>query len=389
MRRFTILAAFAAVASLALLHCVSDDNAAPPAASNDGGSLGDSGSPGGDDQTDSGKTAPSDGGVDADGGSVVPQVCIDAGTGHCFVEIAQSQSNPVTAVVHGGFLYWLEEGLVGGADGRIQRVPVGGGAVQVVALGLGGTGPNDMTVDDTSVYWADEYVGLVYSAPNTGIPNGGSPTLLAAVDGGSPYSVSVDATHIYWTDFNNGTVYSAPIGGVPDGGAPTVLASGESEPWDITNDGTNLYWTVNTATGSVMGMSLTDGGAPYAIVPLVDRPTRLQVAGGTVYFIANSANVVYSAPITGITGAPMVFATTGPDTTLDASTVTTTSFTYDGTTVYWTTSGNGDGEVRSATPGGAATTLATGMTVPFSVVSDATNIYWVNSAFGAVFEMAK
>ena len=79
----------------------------------------------------------------------------------------------------------------------------------------------------------------------------------------------------------------------------------------------------------------------------------------------------------------------GSDTSQDASVVTTTSFAYDGTTVFWTTSGNPGGEVRSATPGGPASSLALGMTTPGSLVYDTTNVYWTNFAYGAVFEMAK
>jgi hypothetical protein len=69
--------------------------------------------------------------------------------------------------------------------------------------------------------------------------------------------------------------------------------------------------------------------------------------------------------------------------------VETVSFAFDGTTVFWATSGNPTGQIRSAIPGGPATTLALGMTSPFGVTFDTTNVYWTNTAFGAVLEMAK
>jgi len=366
--------ALLAFASLDLVACVSDDNNPPLGTPiDDSGTPGDSGvdatlGDGGDAGASAGEAGP-DSGSDANGPVAT---CADAGTGRCLVILATNQGNPEGLVLHDGYLYWIEEGL----PQHIHRIPLTGGAAQ--DLGAAQVASSTLAVDNTSMYWTDQYHGTIYAAPNTGVPEGGAPTVLAAVDGGGTADMLVDPSRVYWTDFNGGKVYAAPIGGITDGGAPTVLASGQTEPEFLATDDTNLYWSAYGAS-AVMELSLGDGGAPFPVASGVNGPTFVQVTAGTVYFASGTSDDIYSVPATG--GTPQIFVAAGP--------TSTDSFVYDGATVFWATSGNPGGEILSALPGGNPTPLALGMTSPGNLTFDQNNIYWTNFAYGAVFEMAK
>jgi hypothetical protein len=75
-------------------------------------------------------------GPPGEGGSpdAAPLVCNDAGTDRCLFILAANQSNPEGVTLHGGFLYWIEEGI----PGRIQRLPLGGGPARSSSAGSKG-----------------------------------------------------------------------------------------------------------------------------------------------------------------------------------------------------------------------------------------------------------
>jgi hypothetical protein len=388
--RHSLYGAPFAFSSLLLVACVSGNNNPPPGSPNEDAAAPDGGpSPGADGGTDSGTDATltdaasdaapgadaSDSGP-ADAGELSDASCADAGTGRCLLVLATNQGNPEGLVLHGGYLYWIEEGL----PQHIHRVLLPGGAVE--DLGAAKVASSALAVDGTSMYWMDQYHGAIYSAPNDGIPDGGSPTLLAAVDGGGVTSMIIDSSRVYWTDYNAGKVYAAPLSGITDGGSPTLLAAPGGTPNGLATDGTNLYWT-NTTASAIQAVSLSDGGGPVTLASGVSAPSEIAVANGTIYFASASANDVYSFPSTVMTdgGTPPIFVATGP--------TTTTSFFYDGANVYWTTSGNPGGEVVYAPPDGSPTTLALGMTSPGAIQVDVNDVYWSNFAYGAVFMMAK
>ncbi len=302
--------------------------------------------------------------------------CTDAGTGRCLVVLATSQSNPEGLVLHGGYLYWIEEGL----PQHVYRALLPNGAPEDLgAAGVPSSYSGALFVDTTNMYWNDQYNAAIYTAPNTGIPDAG-PSLITALDGGGVTSMLIANASVYWTDYNAGKVYGAPL--TAAGAAPSVVASPGGTPYGIATDGTTLYWA-NTTASAIQAISLVDGGAEYTLQAGVTAPTLVTVQAGTLYFSSESAFDVYAMPVTGMTdgGLPQVFVATGS--------ATASSFAYDGVNVYWTTPQNPGGEVLYAAPGQTGTPVALGMTSPGSLVFDSTNIYWANGAYGAVFTMAK
>jgi len=112
---------------------------------------------------------------------------------------------PVGVVADATHVYWTERGhgYAIPPDGALMKMPLAGGASEVLVAGL--HGPGDLALDGDTLYWANTD-GRIMKA---GVA-GGPPTVLA--DGQiDPLNVTVDATAVYWT--NRGGV-GAPEGAV-------------------------------------------------------------------------------------------------------------------------------------------------------------------------------
>jgi len=248
-----------------------------------------------------------------EGGEIV-KVSIDGGTP---VVLAPQPNEAVevrsVAVVHGNVI-WTTPTWGGGKVplqvGRIQSVPVGGGAPvtlvpqdgpAVIAVGTSGiywgtmmgivgvplTGgvpqtvvptqdaPGELVVDATNVYWIA--TSTVVKAPLVG---GGVPVALATGQTGANY-LAVDAVNVYWTTTDS--VMEVPIAG----GTPTALAVGQPAPQGIVSDGTNVYWanfsTYGSPTGSVMRVPV-GGGAPMVMADGQNGPSGIAVDATSVYW---------------------------------------------------------------------------------------------------------
>jgi hypothetical protein len=102
---------------------------------------------------------------------------------------------PYGIAVDASYVYWTDGAnkFFGGpdfTDGKVARIPIGGGEATLLASGLGG--PGDMTVDATAVYFAS-VDGTIKKVPLAG----GEPVTLVSGQE-SPRGVVIDAASVYW-----------------------------------------------------------------------------------------------------------------------------------------------------------------------------------------------
>jgi hypothetical protein len=131
----------------------------------------------------------------------------------------------------------------------LLSVPVSGGAPTKLWTSPVPNGLLCVAVDAASVYWTDGAGGTVNSLPFAG----GTPTVIASGQSG-PADLVVDGTSVYWLD-TNGSVMKAPIGGGP----AVTLATGQGVSAGtmasaIAVDATSVYWT-QTLVGKVMKLT--------------------------------------------------------------------------------------------------------------------------------------
>ncbi|HEY4121893.1 MAG TPA: hypothetical protein VGM56_28700 [Byssovorax sp.] len=97
-----------------------------------------------------------------------------------------------TAVVHGGFVYWIDR-LEGGSD--VRRIPVGGGDVQVLASGFALI---SLAVDDTYAYFIDTNGGTERTSGLWRVPIVGGAKEAIVVSNSVGLAVTVDDTALVW-----------------------------------------------------------------------------------------------------------------------------------------------------------------------------------------------
>ncbi|MGH7434133.1 MAG: hypothetical protein ACRENE_00495, partial [Polyangiaceae bacterium] len=105
------------------------------------------------------------------------------------------------------------------SDGtNVYTVPLVGGTPTTIASSSGSA----FALDASNVYWIAQ--NSILSASLAGL-DGGSPVTIAS-GLGAPARLAVDSLNVYWTETGtagNPGVFSAPITGLPDGGTPITL----------------------------------------------------------------------------------------------------------------------------------------------------------------------
>lgn len=130
------------------------------------------------------------------------------------VPLASNQPTPYGIAVESGYVYWANVGKLGGGNlpalnaGSIQRVPIGGGAIDTIASSQ--EAPFAIIVHNGTIYW-NEYglnsPGLIVSASADG---GAIVPLAAGLN--DPGDMVVSGNTIYWANAesspNNGLITS-------------------------------------------------------------------------------------------------------------------------------------------------------------------------------------
>jgi hypothetical protein len=165
--------------------------------------------------------------------------------------------------------------------------------------------------------------------------------------------------------------------GAAGGSAVVVLAIEQPDPLMIAVDETNVYWTNEASSGSVVRVSI-DGGSPTVIAGGQQSPVGIGVDSTYVYWAAEENNEVRYAPKDG--QEALLFAQALPASH-------PTGLAVDATKVVWTEWG--DGYVRSGTtpPPPTITQLdayggTDGMLGAVAMAGD--YAYWLNNSNGSV-----
>ena len=156
---------------------------------------------------------------------------------------------------------------------------------------------------------------------------------------------------------------------------PATFASVQAQPWDLTLDATNLYWTdlaTNNMDGTVQSLAKTNlAGAPSPIASMQWSPRKIVVDAMGLYWVDFSAGQVWAQQPLG-SGTPAA---------LESSPAMVVDFCVDDTNVYYI---ENQGPVVRYTPlvnGAGARDILTPLQanqMPSAVACDGSFVYWVN-----------
>ena len=311
---------------------------------------------------------------------------VDAGRAGCPedsgtlpVVLASGLDEPDEIVVDDASVYWVENG-----SGSVKRVSICGGTVTTLATGQ--SAPSSIAVDATSVYWIndpDTEHGAIVRVAKGG---GAAPEILAAALGWVTY-IAVGSAAVYG-ETGIGTVTRIPL----DGGAPTVVVPGNVLVSGLAVDTTRVYW-ISEWGGALAGVLLSapltssTGGAPTTLASGLNNAQSLVVGAASLYWIeydtAYVPNVV-SVPAGG--GTPGVVASNAA------------AFAIDGADVFWIRSTSPasamDDILEGSIDGGPPTVLASGQSFPNAIAVNSSGVYWSETGptageAGAIMKLAR
>jgi sugar lactone lactonase YvrE len=314
----------------------------------------------------------SGGGSGSSSGGVGPVLC-----GPTPRMLASGPDGSVSLVLDANNVYWTAQPYGNVADGGVLSVPLAGGTPTTLAYPQ--VTPLFVAVSATTVYWDNQEDGLIESVP---IGGGTITTVVTGLGSNGPAGMTIDATSLYWADFGDecfpsGALIRAPL----TGGMQTELATGQAEPWEIAVDAVALYWTNITEAsdqgGSVVKVPIA-GGSPVTLASGQHLPIAIALDDDSVYFTNNGTHAGNF-----LDGSVMKVAKRGgAAVTLASQQEGADGLAVDDTNVYWVraASGMGDGAVLSVgKSGGPITTLASGQASPMAIAQSGDCVYWVNA----------
>ncbi|MEA2238205.1 MAG: hypothetical protein QOC81_2929 [Thermoanaerobaculia bacterium] len=264
---------------------------------------------------------------------------------------------PNHVAVDDSSVYWTENW---GDTGTVKKVSKSGGAVTTLASGLNRPA---LFVDGSYVYFSDS-PGINTTSVKRVPKNGGGVVTLAS---GQPsvWRIAADSSYVYWTDGYGGSVRKAPIAG----GSVTVLSSGLNAPSGIVLDATSVYWSESESAGRIMAAPLS-GGSTTTVWPYGKSPS-LVVQGQNLFWtekLTSNDAKISKAPVA---GNSLVALVSGLDNPLD--------LTSDGTNVYWVEDRSNGAVKQVGVDGGMIMTLADNVSHPVAIATDGAYVYWVEN----------
>jgi hypothetical protein len=214
--------------------------------------------------------------------------------------------------------------------------------------------------------------------PDAGLPDDGPPPVALASRLPNPFAITVDSTNVYWTDLGtssgNGAILQTPIAG----GEIITLAFGQAQPIAIAVDEAQVFWI---ASDDVLAVPI-GGGQLTTIATDPLHPAALVDDGTNLYWL-DSGN--------GADGALIGWSpASGTATTLAAALSKSQALTFDTDTLYWATFAS-DGAIESLPKAGGAmaATLASGLGGILALAVDATSVYSTNHFDGTITRTPK
>lgn len=297
------------------------------------------------------------------------------------VVLASGLDVPDEIAVDDASVYWVENG-----SGSVKRVSICGGAVTTLATGQ--SAPSSIAVDATSVYWIN-YPGTEQSGTIMRVAKGGgaAPEILAAALGGLD-CMAVGSAAVYGGGTGIGEVTRIPL----EGGAPTVVVPGNVLVSGLAVDTTRVYW-ISEKAGALAEVLLSapltsgTGGALTTLASGLNNAQSLVVGAASLYWLEDDTAYVPNVvrmPAGG--GTPEVVA-------LNAA-----AFAIDGADVFWIRSTSPpsamDDILEGSIDGGALTVLASGQSFPNAIAVNSSGVYWsetgpIAGEAGAIMKLAR
>ncbi len=158
---------------------------------------------------------------------------------------------------------------------------------------------------------------------------------------------------------------------------PVVLAAGQSSPWAIALDDTNVYWTTDNSVATV---PKDKSHAASTLARAQANPAAIAVDDAYVYWTNYDDGTVMRQEKTGDTSPELLASNQGRPSGL----------VVDDAAVYWVdTTHDRVLKLAKADPTGTIITLASGQTSPWLLAEDSAFLYWITSRPSAVTRVAK